>query len=121
MQRDQDTGPGALWIYSEENGEPEQVIKFALRCAEAMDLTGIWGFAWGLSCSKPRLDGYGGGAQILDLGRRDTIERIDCSTWVDERTKPDAACDTPAAVNVPGTGSETGTAFDFMTGEEGAS
>ena len=122
MEQDLDTSLGALWIYSDECGEPEHVIKFVLRCAETMNLTGVWGFTWALSCSRPRLDSYGGGAQVLDLGKRETIEWIDCSNWVSERTQPEAACcDTSAVASVPGTGSETETALDFMTGEEGAS
>ncbi len=88
MKRDPETSPGALWIYSDGSGEPEHVIRFVLRYAEVMDLTGLWGFTWGLSCSRPRLDGFGGGAQILDLGKRETIDWIDCSNWVSERTTP---------------------------------
>jgi hypothetical protein len=82
---DLEDGPGALWIHSDENGEPEHVIKFVLNCAERMNLSGVWGFTWGLSCSRPRLDAFGGGAQILDLGRRKTLHWIDCSNWVIEQ------------------------------------
>ena len=86
MEPDPDTGPGALWIHDDESGEPEHVIKFVLRCAEALDLTGLWGFAWALSCSKPRLDAFGGGAQMIDLGKRCSTGWIDCNTWVEEQT-----------------------------------
>ena len=120
MQHDPETSPGALWIHADENGEPEHVVKFVLRCAEAMDLTGLWGFTWGLSCSKPRIDAYGGGAQILDLGTRNTVEWIDFSNWVIERTRPGAAYETPAA-NLSGSEKQTGTAIDVMTEEEGVS
>jgi hypothetical protein len=82
---DLEHGSGALWIHSDENGEPEHVIKFVLKCAERMKLSGVWGFTWGLSCSRPRLDAFGGGAQILDLGRRETLHWIDCSNWVIEQ------------------------------------
>jgi hypothetical protein len=82
---DLEHGPGALWIHSDENGEPEHVIKFVLKCAERMNLSGVWGFTWGLSCSRPRLDAFGGGAQILDLGRRETLHWIDCGNWVIEQ------------------------------------
>jgi hypothetical protein len=82
---DLEHGPGTLWIHSEENGEPEHVIKFVLKCAQRMNLSGVWGFTWGLSCSRPRLDSFGGGAQILDLGRRETLHWIDCSHWVIEQ------------------------------------
>lgn len=88
MEVDHESGPGALWIHSDEYGEPDHVIRFVLRCAAALDLQGIWGFTWGMSCSKPRLDAFGGGAHIVDLGKRETIDWIDCSNWVIERTTP---------------------------------
>lgn len=86
MEVDHGHGPGALWISSDEYGEPEHVIRFVLRCAEAFNLSGVWGFTWGLSCSKPLLDAFGGGAQVLDLGERKSLDWVDCSTWVIERT-----------------------------------
>lgn len=38
MEVDHEHGPGALWISSDEQGEPEHVMRFVLRCAEAFDL-----------------------------------------------------------------------------------
>lgn len=66
-------GEGALWLYAAEFGEPEHVIAFVLRCARAFGLSGRWGFRFAHSCSKPRLDAYGGGAVVLDLGTRETV------------------------------------------------
>jgi hypothetical protein len=82
MQASPQSGPGVLWIYSEDHGDPEQVIRFVLLCAEAFDLHGKWAFSWALTCSKPRLDGFGGGAHVIDLGRRATIADLDCVAWV---------------------------------------
>lgn len=86
--------PSILWLRSEDGyGEPENVIAFVLRCAEAFDLKGRWGFVWGLSCSKPRLDGFGGGAQVLDLSARSSLGWTDCEHWLagmlDPATTPD--------------------------------
>lgn len=81
---------GSLWIRDEHGfGDPEHVITFVLRCAEALDLTARWGFAWALTCSKPHLGGFGGGAQLLDLGRRESIGWIDCSDWLATRLVQD--------------------------------
>ena len=44
-----------------------------LRLAEDLDLTGLWGFQYALTCSRPRLDGFGGGAHVIDLGARKSI------------------------------------------------
>ncbi len=85
--------PGALWISSDGYGEPEHVIAFVLACADAFDLTGRWGFTWALTCSKPRLDGFGGGAQVLDLGARKSLAWMDCDqrliAMIDPATDPD--------------------------------
>ena len=88
MKTDPDSGPGALWISSDGHGEPEHVIAFVLACAHAFDLKGLWGFAWSLSCSKPRLESFGGGAQVLDLALRKSLAWTDCSHWLADRLNP---------------------------------
>ena len=88
LEADPDSGVGALWISGAGYGEPEHVIAFVLRCAEAFDLTGRWGFAWALTCSKPLLDGFGGGAQLLDLGERRSLAWLDCAHWLDMVREP---------------------------------
>jgi len=76
---------GTLWLWDGDSGDPEHVITYALRCAEAFGLTGRWGFRWSLCCSKPCLDGAGGGAQVLDLGRRESIGWVDTEHWLSEQ------------------------------------
>ena len=100
-----DSDEHGIWIYSDEFGEPEHVITYVLRCAEALNMTGIWGFRWSLSCSRPTLDGHGGGAHVLDLGTGQTIDWIDLDRWLDEQADayelanhaPAAGADTPAS------------------------
>lgn len=82
-----------LWLHSDEDADIESIIAFALRCAEAFNLKGLWGFRWCLTCSKPRLDGYGGGAQLLDLGARRSVSWVDCEHWLVEAA---ARISTPA-------------------------
>ncbi len=89
LEADPDSGPSALWIHSDGFGEPEHVIAFVFRCAQAFDLHGRWGFTWALTCSKPRLDGFGGGAQLLDLGERRSLAWLDCSHWLGTVREPD--------------------------------
>ena len=88
MEHDPASGPGALWIYSDGYGEPEHVIAFVLACAEAFALEGRWGFTWALTCSKPRLDGFGGGAQLLDLRQRRSLAWTDCDHWLAAQLDP---------------------------------
>jgi hypothetical protein len=82
MDIDRETGPGALWIHADEYGEPEHVTRFVLRCAEAFDLKGAWGFCWSLICSKPCIEAFGGGGLFLDLAMRETVASIDCADWL---------------------------------------
>lgn len=82
LEVDHESGPGTLWIHSDEYGEPEHVIRFVLTCAAEFGLTGRWGFVWALTCSKPRLDGFGGRAQLLDLGAGKTLAWMDCEHWL---------------------------------------
>jgi len=50
----QDAPEGStLWIHDDEHGDVEAVIRFVLRLAEDLDLTGLWGFQYGLTCSPP--------------------------------------------------------------------
>jgi hypothetical protein len=83
-----ESGPGALWIHSDEWGDPEHVIAFVRRCAAEFKLTGQWGFSWSYSCSKPRLDGFGGGAVVIDLEGRNEPEWIDASDFVARQAEP---------------------------------
>lgn len=91
METDAASGPGALWISGDGDGEPEHVAAFVLACAEAFGLTGRWGFCWALTCSKPRLHSFGGGAQVIDLGNRTTLAWTDCEQWL--KAQVDLAAD----------------------------
>ena len=79
----QDAPEGSsLWIHDDEHGDVEAVIRFVLRLAENLDLTGLWGFQHGLSCSRPRLDAFGGGAHVIDLGARKSIGATSSQEWL---------------------------------------
>ena len=75
-------GGTALWIRDDVTGDPKRVIQFVLRCAEQFQLTGKWGFQYANTCSKPRLDGFGGGAHVLDLAARETIAWTYTDGWL---------------------------------------
>ena len=79
----QDAPEGStLWIHDDEHGDVEAVIRFALRLADALDLTGLWGFQYGLTCSRPRLDAFGGGAHVIDLRARKSIGWTSTQEWL---------------------------------------
>ena len=77
-------GPGGsvLWIHDDDHGDVESVIAFVLRCAEELDLSGLWGFTYADTCSRPRLDAFGGGAHVVDLGARKSIGWISTQEWL---------------------------------------
>lgn len=72
----QQDGPegSILWFHDDDGqGDIEGVIRFVLRLAEEIDLSGLWGFEVAYTCSRPRLDAFGGGAHVIDLGARKSI------------------------------------------------
>jgi hypothetical protein len=88
----QDAPEGStLWIHDDEHGDVEAVIRFVLRLAEDLDLTGLWGVQYGLTCSRPRLDGFGGGAHVIDLGARKSIGWTSTQEWLNAALKEEDA------------------------------
>ena len=78
-------GPGSsiLWFHDDGQGDVEGVIRFVLRLAEEIDLTGLWGFETAFTCSRPRLDAFGGGAHVIDLGARKSIGWTSTHEWLE--------------------------------------
>ncbi|MDN5788619.1 hypothetical protein [Pseudorhodobacter sp.] len=71
-----------LWIRDDEHGDTEQVIGFVLRLAAEISLIGLWGFDYAHTCSRPRLEAFGGGAHVIDLGARKSIGWISTHEWL---------------------------------------
>ena len=61
----------------------EGVIRFVLYLAEEIELTGLWGFEVAYTCSRPRLDAFGGGAHVIDLGKRKSIGWTSTHEWLE--------------------------------------
>lgn len=75
-----DGGFGNLWIYSEESGNTDHVIVFLSSWLKANGKRGDFiKFEWGYSCSKPRLDGFGGGAAIITAHR---VQSMSTGEWL---------------------------------------
>jgi hypothetical protein len=71
-----------LFIRDEGAGDPEAVIRFVQVCAAEFGLSGRWGFQYANTCSKPRPDGFGGGAHVLDLATGETLAWIETENWI---------------------------------------
>lgn len=81
---------GKLWISDVSGeGDVESVIEYLKFIATELNLTGKVGFTYAMTCSKPRIDGFGGGAHVMDLGTGTTVSWTDLEQWlVNEFTKP---------------------------------
>lgn len=77
-------GSSRLWLRDDVSGDPERLIQFVIRCAAEFHLTGRWGFQYANTCSRPRLDGFGGGAHVLDLATGETVAWIYTNGWLAE-------------------------------------
>lgn len=74
-------GGSHLWLRDDVSGDPERLIQFVKLCAAEFGLKGRWGFQYANTCSRPRIDAFGGGAHILDLGTGETVRWIDTDGW----------------------------------------
>lgn len=75
-------GGTMLWMRDEGTGDPAQVIAFVKRCAAIFGLTGRWALQYATTCSKPRVDGFGGGAHVIDLATGETVDWISTDGWL---------------------------------------
>ena len=75
-------GGTALWMRHDVSSDPERLIQFVKRCAITFRLKGRWGFQYADTCSKPPLDGFGGGAHVLDLATGETVAWIYTDGWL---------------------------------------
>jgi len=75
-------GGAQLWLRDDVSGDLERLIQFVKLCAAEFGLKGRWGFQYANTCSRPRLNAFGGGAHILDLGTGETVGWIDTDGWL---------------------------------------
>ncbi len=84
-------GGTVLWMRDEGTGDPAHVLQFVRRCAAAFGLTGRWGLQYAATCSRPRVDGFGGGAHVIDLATGETIDWISTDGWLSALLTGDAS------------------------------
>ena len=64
-----------VWFYTEESGNTDHVEAIARALVEELELDEPFVCAWAYTCSKPRINEFGGGALLIRRGC-DTI-------WID--------------------------------------
>lgn len=75
---------GILYIEDGGAGDVESVVAFVLMCARRFDLAGLWGFQYANTCSHSRIDGFGGGAYLLNLTTRESVFWIGTHEWLED-------------------------------------
>ena len=78
-------GASRLWLRDPGTADPQLAITFVTRCAEAFGLTGRWGFQWANIASDPVVNGFYGGAHVLDLSTGATLEWMSTGCWLTDR------------------------------------
>ncbi|PEQ11653.1 hypothetical protein B2G71_16165 [Novosphingobium sp. PC22D] len=77
-------GGTQLWMRDDVTGDPERLIQFVTRCAAEFGLTGLWGFQYANTCSRPCVNAFGGGAHVLNLATRTTVAWTYTNGWLAE-------------------------------------
>ena len=67
------------------SADQQLLVTFVTRCAEALALTGRWGFQWAGIASDPVVDGFSGGTHVLDLATGETIAWTSTGRWLADR------------------------------------
>ncbi len=80
-----DHGASQLWLRDPGTADQQLAITFVTRCAETFGLTGRWGLQWAGIASTPVIDGFSGGAHVLDLATGETIAWTSTGRWLADR------------------------------------
>jgi hypothetical protein len=71
-----------VWISAEESGDPDQVVAFLQAYLQRFNPTGSLWFSWAYTCSKMRVNEFGGGAAVV---RAAGTTFIDAQGWAQEQ------------------------------------
>lgn len=73
-----------LWIHADESGDVDQVGSLVQEFIQACRPDYIFSFEWANTCSKPRIDEFGGGAAVVT---KDDITYITTHGWMCEEVE----------------------------------
>ena len=74
----------ALWCGSEEGGDLGQLAALVALYQREFGIKTVWSAQGCFSCSKLRVDEFGGFACVVHLGK---VEWLDTGTWIHERER----------------------------------
>lgn len=84
-----DQGDDGIWINADENIDVDLMIVIIQAYLKKFHPKKFMGFEWANTCSKPRLDGFGGGAVYISA---DEVEFTNTSHWLDEQFADEKKC-----------------------------
>ena len=76
--------PVVLWIHTDENGDLEQLADIVGEYLQKFDPEKSVVVEWANTCSKPRTDGFSGGAMVVTAHR---VHWMHTSEWVNTTLK----------------------------------
>lgn len=71
-----------VWLYSEECADLERMIETLCEFQTRFKLKTPITFSWALTCDKPRLDEFGGGAVVVKDGKD---YWVDAQSWAQKK------------------------------------
>lgn len=71
-----------LWLHADESGDPEHVAAFLRAYLTKFNPTGSLWFSWAYTCSKMRVNEFGGGGAVVTASR---ATFIDTQNWASRR------------------------------------
>lgn len=72
-----------LWLHDDESGEPEQVAEFLRAYLKKFNPGGSLWFSWAYTCSKMRVNEFGGGAVVVTATK---VTFLDVQDWAARRS-----------------------------------
>jgi hypothetical protein len=79
-----DDKEGTVWVASEDSGDVDYTADLVQAFLRRFDLDRVVSFEWANTCSKPRLDAFGGGAVVISRRNADWFYT---STFVETAVK----------------------------------
>jgi hypothetical protein len=63
-----EVGDTGVWFHHDENADAEHVAELARALVEELEIDEPFFCSWAYTCSKPRVDEFGGGAFVVKRG-----------------------------------------------------
>ena len=90
-----------IWFHHDESADPDHVAEIARAVIEELELDEPFYCSWAYTCSKPRIDEFGGGAFVIKRGKEtqwvdamNRIRELDLTSLPDLNSEREEECNT---------------------------